>query len=112
MNELKQFLRFWKKRNYIKMYRYVQKTWKHNHTLGELKAMFDLPLLDYEIAEAQENIALSDVTCSLHIEGLGWRVSKIRLIKETAPYKAAANGTWGVNPISILKQIKADEYKG
>lgn len=100
------FLKYWKKGNYSKMYELCQKTWKRNHTQGQLKAMFsgkNLESFDV-IGVGNPKEALNSLLCDVVIDGASKAISP-NLICETAPYKPSVNGVWGVNPISVFKKV-------
>ncbi len=104
MDNMKMFLKYWKKRNFKKMYRYCQKTWRANHTQGELAKLFNkLVLEDFEIVgELKVTLVTTDVELSIKVNG-EFRNIQGRVLCERQPYKPSEDGVWGVNPISVIK---------
>jgi hypothetical protein len=128
---LTKFMYAWHNKKYNNMYKYCQLTWKSNHSKTELKDMFsNTELLKYEIVQQHpnqaailrydievdvkvrfkdktgfvkkilESLGLSDIKPGMVVDGV---IKKVTVIPENAPYKPDENGTFGVNPISVMK---------
>ncbi len=128
---LTKFLYAWQNKKYNNMYKYCQLTWKKNHKKTELKKMFrNTEIVKFEIVQEHpndaailrhdieinvkirfkdktefvktllENLGLSEIKPGMIIDGV---VKKVTIIPENAPYKPDENGTFGVNPISVMK---------
>lgn len=99
---LERFLKYWKKRNYQRMYRLCQKTWVSNHTKGELINLFTGVKLDeYKIVSTLDEGAINKVTLKLKVNG-SYKTKTVNVICEKKAFKPTIEGAWGVNPISIL----------
>ena len=110
---VKKFMNAWKDSNWPEMFKYTQKTWrsKENNNSELLKNWFYLKdLLTFKILRINQ-ISLSCVDVLL---GIGYMFGNLKLketkvrarvICETEPYKPSKDGTWGVNPISILREF-------
>lgn len=86
------------------MYRLCQCTWRKNHSQAELKTMFEgMALQDFTILNDNDSgKPLVTVQVSSKINGLNKRLA-VNVICEESAYKARLSGTWGVNPISVMK---------
>jgi len=106
---LERFLKYWKKRNYQRMYNLCQKTWVSKHTKGELMNMFkSVDLEDYNILEIEwDKPEIKKVKLGLKINGV-YKITHVNVICEIKAFKPSAKGNWGVNPISLLKTEKID----
>ncbi len=99
---LERFLKYWKKRNYQRMYRLCQKTWVSNHSKGELINLFTgNELEEYQIGKIDNRGAIQSVDLRLKING-AYKLITVNMICEKKAFKPTIEGTWGVNPISIL----------
>jgi len=110
---VKKFMKAWKDREWSEMFRYTQKTWrsKENNNSELLKNWFYLKdLLTWKILKINQ-ISESCVDVLLGIRYVfgdsKLKETKIRarVICETEPYKPDPEGTWGINPISILREF-------
>jgi len=101
---LVKFLEAWKAKNYNKMFKFSQVTYKSNHSKNEIEKIFsELKLESFEISNTiQSGIAAIKAPVKLKVNGKEFFVNAM-IIRETAPYRPSAeSGIWGVNPISIL----------
>ena len=113
IDTLTNFMNAWKANNWSEMLKNTQKTWrsKENNNSELLKSWFSLKdLLTFKVLKINQ-ISLSCVDILLGISYI-FGDSKIketkiraRVICETEPYKPSKDGTWGVNPVSILREF-------
>lgn len=99
------------------IYENWQMTFRHNHKIGEVtnyspKHIFDSDLVGYEILDETEHTpVVRDIKVKLELKD-GRKFNTVaRILKEHAPYEPCINcncdkGRWGVNPISVLRQLK------
>ena len=102
------FLIAWQKKNWVKMAKYTQLTWRgtfHKNNARRLESWFGLKNLEkWEIINIKfVGDACRDIFVNIDY---GKGIKKIRawVICETGPYKPDIKGNWGVNPISCLKE--------
>ena len=110
---LKNFMNAWKDSNWSDMLENTQKTWRSKETNNSelLKNWFYLKdLLTFKVLKINQ-ISESCVDVLLGISYM-FGDSKIketkirdRVICEIEPYKPSKDGTWGVNPVSILREF-------
>jgi len=105
------FFDAWDKRNWKMMLRYCQLSWKklneHCDLEKVLLARFRHKLLDVKLLEM---IDVSEVAKDAYVE-IAYSDSafkkkirrKIRLVCEKAPLHPSKDGSWGINPISMIK---------
>ena len=120
--QLMEFLHAWKKGKYKTMVSHCQKTWLSGKKdpSQALRLMFEHATLETaEIIDIDRNINVSnkklkikmedglvcDILISLKVNTIT-HVRKVRLLKEEDAYDLSENGDWGVNPISMLREIK------
>jgi len=102
------FLAKKKKKNWAKMAKYTQLTWRDNHKNNTqlLEWWFRIkPLKKWKITDIK---IIGDACRDVYIEidyGEGIKEIRARIICEIAPYEPDIKGIWGVNPISCLKEI-------
>lgn len=102
---IKAFLEAWKLSDYKKMYEYTQKTWKSEHTKNQLKKLLPKRIKSYRITSITESVpTVYDVDVVVSISGKSKKITA-RLICETEPYIASLQGEFGVNPISIIRNL-------
>jgi len=105
------FFEAWEKRNWKRMMGYCQLSWKklneHCDLEKVLQARFRHKLLDVKILEV---IEVSEVTKDVKVDiqykdiNVKKRIRrKVRLICEKAPLHPSKDGTWGVNPTSMIR---------
>lgn len=102
-----QFMNAWISRNYKKMYELSQQTWKSRNGISMLKTILTARIKKYEILEIKMDEKLPcicDVTIKVRNKG---KLKKLnaRMIKEDGVRKPSEEGTWGVNPISLVKNL-------
>ena len=110
---VKKFMKAWKYSNWSEMLLYTQKTWrsKENNSGEMLKNWFYLKdLLTFKILKRNQiSESCVDVLLSIrYVFGdskLKETKIRARVICETEPYKPDPEGTWGINPISILREF-------
>jgi len=101
------FLANWKKKNWAKMARYTQLTWRdsHKNNIKWLEGWFcKKPLKKWKITDIK---IIGDACRDVYIEidyGEGIKEIRARVICEVAAYKPDIEGIWGINPISCLKE--------
>ena len=130
------FMEEWKKKDWIQMYTYTQKSWQLNHPqlvteLPPCQQYLDgINVLDYKIGSAHKSHDFArifkipdklicidvDVEIKYHITAfpkeLGKtfiREGKFRMVCEEDAYNLSETGTWGVNVMSVLKKMKQKE---
>lgn len=111
---LAKFFEAWEKRDYKAMVRHCQLTWQVKHKLPIpddrekiLIFQFNQKLLNAKTLKTEK---ISDVTRDISVEihykdiNIKKRIRrKVRLICELAPMKPSIEGTWGVNPLSMMR---------
>lgn len=110
---LTKFMKAWKDSNWSEMLKYTQKTWrsKENNNSEMLKDWFYLKdLLTFKILKINQiSESCMDVLLSIrYVFGdseLKETKIRARVICETEPYKPSKDGTWGVNPVGILREF-------
>lgn len=121
---LSEYLAAWVSCDWQAMFEKTQLTWQSNNDAGELKQLVsDMQLLDARIEDevpisGLKNSLVRDISVTLEYKipfnkkgpknQTITRNIVVRLIKETAPFKASDAGTWGVNPISALRGQSGD----
>jgi len=105
------FFDAWDKRNWKMMLRYCQLSWKKLNEHCDLEklllARFRHKLLDVEILDV---IEISEVTRDVKVDiryrdvNVKKRIKRVvRLVCEKAPLHPSKDGTYGVNPTSMIK---------
>jgi len=109
---VKKFMKAWKDREWSEMFRYTQKTWqsKEGNNPSLLASWFGPKNLTKTkiIDEHKISDCCVDITLKINylfILNLKEVKIKARVICETDPYKPDPMGTWGVNPLSILREF-------
>jgi hypothetical protein len=103
-----EFLRYWKNKDWNKMSRLLQPTWKsHCANVQDFckKNYQYIRLIKYELVSKDvKSPLMCDVICEITANIIAGtkrkRITKqlqYRLIKETAPYTPSENGVWGIN---------------
>lgn len=112
METVKKFMKAWRDRDWSEMFRYTQKTWqsKGGNNPPSLmdwfgpKKLTKTKIIDvYEISDCCVDITLK--ISYLFISNLKETKIRARVICETEPYKSNKDGTWGINPLSILREF-------
>ena len=131
------FMEEWKKKDWIQMYIYTQKSWQMNHPqlvteLPPCQQYLDgINVLDYKIGSAHKShdfakifkipdkLICIDVDVEIdyammdreekYLGKIFKREGKIRMVCEADAYNLSESGTWGVNVISVLKKMKQKE---
>ena len=110
---LAEYVNAWKNQDWQKMVSFSQKTWVSGESdpAGILEAWYDFKTLKgFEIKDAMTtgNDVSKDVTFVVYYEAFTNQIDKkqitARVIKETAAYTPSAQGQWGVNPTSALRE--------
>lgn len=108
---LSEFLLSWKNKDWTRMVKYTQITWRSNEKNPKevLDAWFGFKdLIGAKITHKSEgNNVTVDIAAEIYYTiGANVETKKItaRIIREKEPYKPSADGDWGINPISILKE--------
>ena len=111
---LKNFMNAWKDSNWLEMFENSQITWRsrgRNKGVDLLKGWFYLKdLTTFKILKTEKiSDTCVDVTLRIsylyYISNLKETKIRARIICETEPYKPDKNGTWGINPLSILREF-------
>ncbi len=101
------FFDCWKRRAWVQMADYIQLSWLNAMpaSIKMLKSHFNVKLLDANLI--QVNARTGVVTEFLiEVDVPKKAVIKVRLICETAPMRPSPKGKWGVNPTSIVLEVK------
>ncbi len=101
---LGKFLKAWKEKNLIKMYKLCQITWKNQHSKKEFEYLFEhFPLDEYNILDSKV-LGQYSLRAVIKIKSSGKEATNnnVMLLCETNAYQPSPTGIWGVNPISIL----------
>lgn len=103
------FFQSWKDQNWEEMYNNCQITWKDAKKQSELEKHFDLPewkLKDFKVT-GFTNFSNTKKTFMVELSFADGRVENHMAIVfcEAAPYNPAAYGTWGVNPVSVVRNF-------
>lgn len=110
---LAEYVGAWKNQDWQKMVNFSQKTWVDGESdpAGTLEAWYDFKTLKgFEIKDAMTtgNDVSKDVTYVVYYEAITNQIEKkqitARVIKETAAYTPSAQGQWGANPTSALRE--------
>ena len=93
-------------------YMLTQMTWRHNNDLARFNSLIPHRLLSYEIIDGIL-LSLNARDYVIKMKYLNWETKKehdvtikARMIRERKPYTPCITGEWGVNPISMLKQVE------
>jgi len=106
---LARFFEAWEKRNWKSMLKYCQISWVNMS--GDMEKIlfnqFRHKLISAKILKTEK---VSDVTKDISVEiyykdiNIKRRIRrKVRLICELAPMQPSPDGTWGVNPTSMIR---------
>jgi len=129
------FMEEWKKKDWIQMYTYTQKSWQMNHPqlvteLPPCQQYLDgINVLDYKIGSAHKShdfaktFKIPDKLICVDIDiemdyslidsdEILKREGKIRMVCEKDAYNLSESGIWGINVISVLKKMKQKEVVG
>lgn len=111
-NICSKFLKAWQDEDYESMKDLLQKTWtskQEDITENTKDLLKSHPVNKYEIQDIRYNNKANDVLDLEIFADAKIKVSdkdiSIRLVKEKAPYKPSEDGQWGINPISVLKEL-------
>jgi hypothetical protein len=106
-----EFMISWQKKDWGKMMKFTQKTWKSSQTNPPemLEAWYSYrDLLGVKI---NNKISVSnvteDITATIYYtfgSEIKTKIITARIIREVAPFKPSTNGEWGVNPTSTLAE--------
>ncbi len=103
--KIEQFLGAWIDNNHIKMYDFTSKTWKSKHSKKQLKELLPKRIKSFKVEEISEfSPCIYDVKITLRIGG---KIKKVtaRLLCELEPFKPSVDGEFGINPISITRNL-------
>lgn len=105
---LNTFMQAWIVEDYEKMFEHCQKTWKEGRKAEDLQILFSfLRLKDCRIISTTTTTSVArKFTTELTFDNGDKVVSGINVICETAPYKTATFGEWGVNPVSVMNVVQ------
>lgn len=110
---LTRFINAWRDGDFEKMHKLCQLTWSHQHTVSELSDMLGAyrpqgwVIINYTPAPTIEAV---DVAFKCDIKNVNTGELKTvnltaRIVPETEPYINDKHGTYGVNPISVMKGL-------
>lgn len=103
-NTLIKFCQAWTKQDFDTMYIFCTKTWKGNHSRSELKKLIIGGIKEFKIGAINAIACVCDIKLSVtHKNKI--RSLDVRLIKEKGIRKPSVDGEWGVNPISLIKNL-------
>ena len=102
--KIEQFLKAWIANDKKLMYSHCQLTWKKNNSKTKLNKFFFQKLKGYSLLEERTKGAVSDIDIKLAFKDKTAKVTA-RLICEEEAYKPSINGKWGLNPISLTKNL-------
>lgn len=120
MQVLKDFLGCWKDRNFSKMVKFTQITWRFEKGSKAAKQFLKdfygyKKLISFEIKGSKIEGVFIDIEVEIKYKIRGNRENfddrifakkiKARTICETEPYGPSEDGTWGVNPIGALREF-------
>lgn len=103
------FFQSWKDQNWEEMYNNCQITWKDAKKQSEIEKHFDLPewkLKDFKVT-GFTNFSNTKKTFAVELSFADGRVENHMAIVfcEAAPYNPVPYGTWGVNPVSVVRNF-------
>ncbi len=106
-NTLIRFCQAWMKQDYDTMYVFCQKTWKANHSRAELKRLVIGRIKEFKINSivcSKASPCVSDIKLRVKYKNKA-KSLEVRLIKEKEKRKPSEDGEWGVNPISLIRNL-------
>ena len=114
--KVKEFFDAWIKHDFHEMLKHTTLTYRAYHVAQNIKDWYDRKhLIEYKIIKSIKIVdAMYDITVEIHYKIGNLRRNKLvttRAICEKQPFDASVNGTWGVNPISVLKEKKIAKKK-
>jgi len=104
---LEAYLASWKAGDFESMFELCQLTWKEGKNVIGLKNLAgrNIPS-DYKIISSTTvSSVLRCFAVELYFTNGGAISAVVNVICESAPYKTAPYGTWGVNPVSALRPV-------
>lgn len=109
------FLNAWHDGDFEQMHKLCQLTWSHRHTVNDLHDMLGAyrpvgwVITNYTPAPTIEAVDVAFKCDVRNINAAGQTTLNLtaRIVPETEPYKNDKHGTYGVNPISILKGLNS-----
>jgi len=123
VNILHSFMSAWKTQKWHLMYSFCQTTWCHNHPFHKDGRLFlqdhyrirylkEWKIISKEIISTTCIKVWVKITFGSPISGAGSihyhnpKTIIANIIRESKPYTTSVKGKWGVNPISVLKEVK------
>lgn len=105
---VKNFMEAWKKGDHKEMLKQCNKTYRVANTFQKLRALLPDPIKSYEIGEVKkESEVMYDVSVKVKIGNTEKQLTA-RTISEYAPYKPSLDGQFGVNPVSVTKELNGN----
>ena len=102
---IEKFLQAWKDYDIDKMYDLSQQTWKFQYSKKVFKGFFQSRIKAFTINEIREfTPTVFDLDITIRVKGQQRKITA-RLICETSPYTPSVDGEFGVNPISVIKNL-------
>ena len=104
-NRIEQFLQSWKDNNHMRMYELTSKTWMSKNSKKKLKQLLPKRIKSYKIESIEVySECIYDVNIILRISGKTKNVTA-RMLCELDAFKPSLDGEFGVNPISIIRNL-------
>lgn len=114
--KVKAFFDAWIKHDFFEMLKNTTLTYRAYHVAQNIKDWYDKKnLIEYNIKRSMKvTEAMYDVTVEIHYK-IG-NMERNRLVTaratcEIQAFDASVNGSWGINPISVLKETKIKKKK-
>lgn len=113
-NTIKQFCQAWSNNDFSKMYEVCTLTWKAQYDQKSLENLIIGRIKSFKIGHIEANSkfpCIGDIDIKIKHRRVLFpsltktKTIKARLIKESKPYKPSEEGTWGVNPISVIRNL-------
>lgn len=104
---VEKFMAAWENQDHNVMHTLCTKTYKVANTAQQVRSLLPHIIEKHEIGKPKKSTdEVYDVPINIIIKGSA-KARKVvaRVICETAPWKASKDGEWGVNPISVLKDL-------
>ncbi len=108
-----EYLDAWYREDWDKMASWTQKTWRSSEDDAAEKLYFMYDFKELVGTQILHNSNPDDISVKLTAKISYWITSegdvetktiRAMVIRETAPYTPSAQGEWGVNPISTLRE--------
>jgi len=102
---VKNFMEAFKKGDYKKLLEQCQLTYRTQNTFQKLQSLLPNPIKSFEIGDTKkESDVMYDVSVKVKTDK-GDKQLTVRTVCEKGPWKPSAQGTFGVNPVSVQKTL-------